>query len=179
MICLFLANGFEETEAICPLDLMKRGGIDVKTVAVGTQDAVVTSTRGVRVIADMTLEQLDPALIEGMVLPGGLPGADNLNIPEIHQLLKRCNEQGGLIAAICAAPYVLGGQGILENKNAVCYPGFEEKLLGAKISKEPVVRDGNVITAVGMGASVAFGLALVEYLKGKEVAAQIARAIFA
>ena len=179
MIYLFLAPGFEETEAICPLDLMKRGGLDVKTVAVGTSDLFVSSTRGVTVKADLLLADLQDEAPEGVILPGGLPGADNLNIPEIHRLLHTCNSRNGLVAAICAAPYVLGLQGLLEGKKAVCYPGFEEKLQGATVVKEAVVKDGNIITAVGMGASIPFGLAIVAHFKGEEKATAIKNAIFA
>lgn len=179
MIYLFLAPGFEETEAICPLDLMKRGGLEVKTVAVGTDDLFVTSTRGFTLKADLLLKELDDPAPEGVILPGGMPGADNLNIPQIHRILHTCNEQGGLIAAICAAPYVLGQQGLLQGKRAVCYPGFEDRLSGALLQKDPVVADGNIITAVAMGASIPFGLAIVAYFKGNEQADAIKKAIFA
>ena len=178
MIYLFLAPGFEETEAICPLDLMKRGGLEVKTVAVGTKDLFVTSTRGVTVKADLLLEDLSDSAPEGVILPGGMPGADNLNISEVHEMLHACNERGGLVAAICAAPYVLGLQGLLEGKKAVCYPGFEDRLLGAVRVQMPVVKDGNILTAVGMGASIPFGLAIVAHFKGEEKAAAIQKAIF-
>lgn len=179
MIYLFLAPGFEETEAVCPLDLMRRGGLEVTTVAVGTTDLLVTSTRGVTVKADVLLKDLGPALPEGVVLPGGMPGADNLNIPEIHRILHACHSQGGLVAAICAAPYVLGLQGLLEGKKAVCYPGFEDRLKGALLQSTPVAVDGNIITAVGMGASIPFGLAIVAHFKGQEQADAIKNAIFA
>ena len=179
MIYLFLAPGFEETEAICTLDLIKRGGIEVKTVAVGCEGLAVTSTRGITVLADLSLADAQKELPCGVVLPGGLPGADNLNVPAIHEILHAVNKQGGLLSAICAAPYVFGGQGLLQGKAATCYPGFEERLVGAEVKKAPVVRDGNVITAMGMGASVAFGLAIVEYFKGKEAADSIKAAIFA
>ena len=179
MIYLFLAPGFEETEAICTLDLLRRGGLEVKTVAVGTEGLTVPSTRGVCVVADISLEEAKNALPQGVVLPGGLPGADNLNVPEIHAILHAVNDAGGLLCAICAAPYVLGAEGFLEGKKATCYPGFEKKLKGADVQRLPVVRDGNVITAMGMGASIPFGLAIVEYFKGAERALQIKEAIFA
>lgn len=179
MIYLFLAPGFEETEAICTLDLLKRGGIAVQTVAVGSEGLLVTSTRGIAVMADISLEEAAKALPEGVVLPGGLPGADHLNIPEIHKILHAVNAKGGLVAAICAAPYVLGMQGLLKNKKATCYPGFEDRLLEASYTGGAVEQDENIITAIGMGATIPFGLAIVEHFKGKEVADKIKTAIFA
>ena len=179
MIYLFLAPGFEETEAICTLDLIKRGGIEVKTVAVGTEGLAVTSTRGITVTADVSLKEAQKVLPDGLVLPGGLPGADNLNVPEIHEMLHAVNKKGGMLAAICAAPYVLGSQLLLVGKKATCYPGFEERLAGATVTGEAVVRDGNVITAIGMGATIPFGLAIVEYFKDENTAAGIKKAIFA
>ena len=179
MIYLFLAPGFEETEAICTLDLLRRGGLEVQTVAVGTDSLQVPSTRGVTVTADLSLSDAERTLPLGVVLPGGLPGADNLNVPAIHRILNGVNENGGLLAAICAAPYVLGQQGLLKGKKATCYPGFEEHLKGADIQKLPVVCDQNVITAMGMGASIPFGLAIVAYFKGSECAERIKAAIFA
>ncbi|MBP3322440.1 MAG: DJ-1/PfpI family protein [Clostridia bacterium] len=178
MIYLFLAPGFEETEAICPLDLMKRGGLDVKTVAVG-DTLTVTSTRGITVTADLLLKDLPEDAPEGVILPGGMPGADNLNIPQVHKHLHACHQKGGLVAAICAAPYVLGEQGLLQGKRAVCYPGFEDRLLGATVENAPTVKDGTLLTAVGMGASVAFGLQIVAHFKGEQEAERIAKAIFA
>ena len=177
MIYLFLAPGFEETEAVCPLDLMRRGGLEVTTVAVGTTDLLVTSTRGVTVKADVLLKDLGPALPEGVVLPGGMPGADNLNIPEIHRILHACHSQGGLVAAICAAPYVLGLQGLLEGKKAVCYPGFEDRLKGALLQSTPVAVDGNIITAKGAGVAIEFGLKIAEQFAGKDEADKIYQSI--
>ena len=177
MVLLFLADGFEEAEAICPLDLMRRAGIDVKTVAVGGEQTV-RSTRDIYVKADMTLEEAAGVTPEGVVLPGGMPGAENLRKSRgVAELVLACAEDGGVVAAICAAPMVLGGLGLLKGKNAVCYPGFEDKLTGASVKKRAVVTDGSTVTAIGPGAAYEFGLKLVELFKGKKAADAIARAI--
>lgn len=180
MIYLLLAPGFEETEAICPLDLMRRAGLDVKTVAVveDRKEKTVLSRRNIRITADLHFSELSPdEQPEAVVIPGGIPGADNLNIPPVHRLLQSCYRAGGTVAAICAGPQVLGASGLLEGKKAVCYPGFEEKLTGATILRQPVVKDGRCITAVGMGASLPFGLMLVEALKDRKTAKEIEESI--
>ncbi len=175
-VYLFLAPGFEETEAITPLDILKRAGLTVYTVAVG-ENLLVTSTHGVILKADKLLEDIKD-IPQAVVLPGGMPGADNLDIPEVHKIICSCYKSGGIVAAICAAPKILGGIGLLEGKNAVCYPGFERYLTGAIQKKDPVVQDGQIITAIGMGAATAFGLKLAECLAGFEKSKNIAGGIF-
>ncbi len=181
MVYLFLANGFEETEAIAPLDLLRRVGVDVKTVAVGTKagDLTVKGSHGIPVTADIHESEINTDNIDGVILPGGLPGAHNLFASEAVQLtLEAANNKGALISAICAAPYILGKRGYLKGKRAVCYPGFENDLEGAEVTDAPAVVDGNVITAKAMGAAIPFGLAIVSYFCGKEQADAIASAIY-
>ena len=176
---MFLANGFEETEAIAPLDLLRRAGADVKTVAVGTETCVVTGSHGITVTADAHEANADFSDAEMVILPGGLPGAHNLFASEyVKTALLTADKNGGYLAAICAAPYVLGQHGFLRGKKATCYPGFEDKLTGAVKVSDPVAVDGKIITAEAMGAAIPFGLALVTALYGKEAADKIASAIY-
>lgn len=177
MVLLFLANGFEEAEAVCPLDLLRRAGLEVLTVSV-TAEKTVLSSRGVPITADATVNEVSEAVPEAVVLPGGMPGAKNLkNAPGVIDALKRCAQAGGVTAAICAAPIVLAKAGLLEGKQAVCYPGFEGELTGAAIKKRAVVVDGRVVTAIGPGAAFEFGLALVKLLAGAKEAQKIEKAI--
>lgn len=179
MVYMFLANGFEETEAIAPLDLLRRAGVDVKTVAVGTDGSLtVTGSHGIPVVADITEDDIVTDGVEMVILPGGLPGADNLFASAaVRKALDAAHKDGAYLAAICAAPYVLGQRGYLAGKNATCYPGYEGKLIGASKSDAPVVSDGKTVTGEAMGSAVEFGLALVAALKGKETADKIASAI--
>lgn len=171
MFYIFLADGFEEIEALCPYDLLLRAGIDVKTVSVNDTTAV-TGTHNIVVHADMITDDISlDDDISGIMLPGGMPGASNLEANETVQafLTKAANEDK-LIAAICAAPYVLGNRGLLKDKEATCFPGFEGYLEGAYISDEKVVRDKNIITAKGMGAAFDLGIEMISYFKGEEFA---------
>ena len=174
---VFLAEGFEEIEALTPVDILRRGGVDVKFVAIG-DSLQVTGANGITIMADMTF---DADVIEGadlLVCPGGMPGASNLAACEpLGALLRSQAASGRLVAAICAAPAVtLAPLGILEGKNATCYPGFEDLLEsnGACHKAERVVRDGNIITANGPSSAFPFALALVDALCGSEVEQQIA-----
>lgn len=169
MIYVFLANGFEELEAIAPVDILKRSRIPLKTVGVGGK--VISGSLGIEITADITIEEVKKEDIEGIILPGGMPGTDNLYANEkIHDIVNYCAERNILIAAICAAPSILGKMGILENKFACCYPGFEESLKGAKISDSLVCSDKNIITAKGPGAATEFGFKILEYLKNDKAA---------
>ena len=175
MIYVFLANGFEETEAITPIDCLRRAGKTVKTVGIGGK--VITSSHGIPVTADITPEEivLDSAL-EMVVLPGGMPGTRNLGADaDVHAALSYCAAHGKKIGAICAAPSVIGKLGLLSGHRAVCFPGFEDQLLGAEIGTEKAVISGDYITARGAGAAMEFGLALVESLLGKETADALAQ----
>lgn len=181
MVYLFLANGFEEVEALCPLDLLRRAGVQVTTVSVGGGDTVV-GAHGIAVQADMPDTMYRDAKPEMIVLPGGMPGSKNLDESRtVDAALKAAHTSGGYLAAICAAPMVLGKRGYLEGKTATCFPGFEEYLKGATIAANGVrvVTDGKVITAAGMGVALEFGLALVAALKGKETADELRRAVLA
>ena len=177
MIYLFLANGFEEVEALAPLDLLRRVGKEVTTVAVGSQDLVI-GAHGIPVQADIPEELFRDPAPEAVILPGGMPGAKNLdNSKTVDAALRACRGANGLIAAICAAPMIPGKRGFLDGKRATCFPGFENDLRGAILSREKVVRDGNLITAAGMGVAVEFGLALVSYFCGEKQAKDLAHAI--
>lgn len=179
MVYLFLANGFEEIEALLPLDILRRGGVDVTTVAVGGADAVIGS-HGVRVGADIPDTLFRDSRPEAVILPGGMPGAENLDRSRtVETALRVTHTTGGLLCAICAAPMVLGRRGYLVGKTAVCFPGFEKELTGAEISRNRVVRDGKIITAAGMGVAMEFGLEILKTLRGVDVADEIRRAILA
>lgn len=168
MIPVFLANGFEEIEALATVDILRRAKVDVVTVGVGSKMPV--GAHGIAVCADITEEELKLENIDGVVLPGGMPGTTNLEASAVVQrAISYAAERGLLLAAICAAPSILGHGGYLSGKNATCYPGFESELKGAILGKNVVV-DGNVITASGAGVAVDFALALVRYLVSAEVA---------
>ena len=182
MIVQFLATGFEETEALCPLDLLRRTGCDVKTVAIGVAEKVVVGSHGIPVCADLSeAEFLSSGIVPaGVILPGGLPGATNLDSSStVDRTLRAVREAGGILAAICAAPMVLGKRGYLAGHTAICYPGYEKDLVGAKIADRRVVIDGKVVTGAGMGVSTEFGLALVKVFAGDAVAEKIRRGILA
>lgn len=179
MVYLFLANGFEEVEALCPLDLLRRAGVEVSTVSVGGGE-LVTGSHGIRVQPDMPDAMFRDARPEMVILPGGMPGASNLDAsPTVEQALRAADRSGGFLAAICAAPMVLGHKGYLNGKRAVCFPGFEQELTDATLAADRVVRDGRIITAAGMGVALEFGLELVAALKGEQTAAGLRSAVLA
>ena len=181
MIYIYLAEGFEETEMIFPLDLIRRAGLEVRTVSV-TGSREVCGSHGIKIVADMLASDPEyaPERAELVMLPGGMPGSVNLERSEVVQrALRLANERGAYIAAICAAPMVLGKAGLLKGKRAVCYPGFEEYLEGRIPCDERCVCDGNVITAVGCGAACELGLKIVEKLCGSEKAESIKNGILA
>lgn len=166
MIYVFLADGFEETEAIAPIDMLRRAGVTVQTVGIGTDTP--TGTHGITVRADLPETAVTTDGLEGVVLPGGLPGTTNLEASAtVQRLLDYCAENDLLIAAICAAPSVLGRKGLLDGRRYTCYPGFET---AAGATGEPAVCDGRIVTGKGAGAALAFGAALIEALCGKEKA---------
>ena len=177
MVYVFLANGFEEIEALCTVDILRRAKIDVQTVGVGGK--TITGSHKITVIADTTEEELsNTAPFEMIVLPGGLPGADNLDASyKVDLFISRAISEDKYIAAICAAPYILGKRDILKGKRACCYPGFEINLKGAWVEERGVIRDGKIITARAMGYSHDFALELVEALSGKAERAKIAEGI--
>lgn len=167
---VFLAEGFEEMEAVTPLDLLRRAGIDAKFVSLAGTLAV-TGSHGVTYLADMLFDEKVASEADMLILPGGLPGAQNLQDNEaLGKLLLKFHEEGKFVCAICAAPMVLGHLGILQGKKATIYPGMEDRLIGATPVADKVCRDGNVITGKGPGAAMTFAITLVEALAGKEVA---------
>ena len=179
MVYLFLANGFEEIEALCPLDLLRRAGIEVTTVGVGGAESVM-GAHNICVQADIPDTMFRDSSPEMIILPGGMPGAKNLDESRVVDMaLRAAHTSGAYLAAICAAPMVLGHRGYLKNKRAICFPGFEDQLDGAILADTRVVRDENVITAAGMGAALEFGLELVAALKGKDAAELLRRAVLA
>lgn len=180
MIYVFLANGFEEVEALAPIDLLRRASFEVTTVSI-TEHLAVIGSHNIPVIADTTIDKLgDCSDAQMLILPGGMPGTKNLAACEkLTALLTKQAQAGKPLAAICAAPSVLGALGILEGKEAICYPGFEGALTGATISDQRVVRDRNVLTAAGAGVAVEFGLAAIEMLADSDKANAIRKAILA
>lgn len=175
---LFLATGFEDMEAIATIDILRRANIDVKTVSIyDTKD--VTSAHGITIKADATFGEVDFSEAGWLILPGGLPGASNLaEFAPLTSLLVAHNKAGGKIAAICASPaVVLAPLGILDGREAVCYPGFEEKMPNAKKGYTPVVADGNIITANGPASAIAFALAIVAKSKCETTAREVAEGL--
>ncbi|MDR0413121.1 MAG: DJ-1/PfpI family protein [Dysgonamonadaceae bacterium] len=173
-VFIFLAEGFEEIEAISTIDILRRGNVDVTSVSITDTD-VVTGAHRIPVKADKLFSEVDYSEGAMLVLPGGMPGAGNLNGHiGLRTLLKQYAAEGKKIAAICAAPLVLGSLGLLQGKRATVYPGFEVTLQGAKVETLPVVKDGNFITGRGPGFAADFGLAIVEELQGKRKAEEVA-----
>ena len=176
MIVILLADGFEEIEALTPLDVLRRAGLNVKTVAIGSKIAI--GSHGIPVVCDMTAEEVNLDAVSTVILPGGMPGSLNLDVSDFtDKVLAQVTKKHGRIAAICAAPLILGRRGLLKGKNAICYPGFENELIGAEISSESVVTDGNITTAKGMGVALAFSLELVSLICGSDKANEISRAV--
>lgn len=161
---LFLAEGFEEIEALTVVDLLRRDQIPVQMVSVdGTP--YVKGSHEIEVKADCTMQDVDPANACMLVLPGGMPGTENLFASEaLKEMVLDFHKTNRRIAAICAAPSILGRWGILQGKKAVCYPGREEMLEGATVLKDEVVTDGNITTSRGMGTAIAFGLEILKLL---------------
>lgn len=176
MIYVFLADGFEEIEALATVDILRRA--DIKTLTVGIGTKAPTGTHGIKVEADITEAEATANGLDGVVLPGGLPGAWNLKASgKVEELTRYCNENGKLVSAICAAPSVLGDWGLLSGKKAICYPGFEDKLTGAEIIDAPAVLDGMTVTGKGAGAAIEFALQIVSVLKGEAEAEKIKEAM--
>lgn len=167
MIYAFLAKGFEEVEAIAAIDIIRRAEIDILTVGVGSK--IVCGSHNIPVFCDLEENEVELSDVQGILLPGGMPGTLNLEKCEtVNRVIDYCNENNKLICAICAAPSILGHKGLLKEKRAVCFPGFEKELDGAILTENYVEHDGNIITARGMGSSVEFGLKIVEQFKGSE-----------
>lgn len=174
---MLFAEGYEEVEALMTVDILMRGGVDIKLVSI-TDDMQVAGSHGITVGMDMTMKQVDFDEQDAVIIPGGMPGTKNLGECEaVTETLKNANVAGKIVGAICAAPSVLGTCGILEGKKATCYPGFEDMLTGAEFVDEMAVTDGNVVTSRGLGTAMEFGFALLELLVSKEKAEEIRQQI--
>lgn len=172
MIYVFLADGFEEMEALAPVDMLRRVGVPVKTVGITGQ--TVLGAHNIAVQTDCAPAEINIADTDGIMLPGGMPGTVNLKkSAAVQDMLTYCSENNKLIAAICAAPSILGHKGLLKGKNATCFPGFEKDCEGAAMQGDAVVCDGNIITAKGAGCAIPFGAAIVAYFKGNDVAQKL------
>lgn len=177
-ICVFLAEGFEEIEAVAPIDIFRRAGIEVLTISV-TGNKVVSGAHSIPVLANVLFEEAGFAADDFLFLPGGLPGTTNLGNHEgLRELIHEKYAQGGNLAAICAAPSIFGKMNILDGKEAICYPGFESALKGARLSENKIVQAGNVFTAKAAGVAIEFALRIVESVKGADVAKSIREGIF-
>ena len=176
MIYMFLAEGFEEVEALAPLDLIRRAGLEIKTVGVGSK--VVVGSHGIPVTADITVDEFLDDTPDMVILHGGMPGTKNLDAnATVHKAIADAVKNDAYVCAICAAPFILGKRGILKGKRATCFPGFEKYLEGAEVVDAGVVRDGNIITGRAMGSAHEFALTILEALKGKDAAEEMKKTI--
>lgn len=176
MIYVFMADGTEEIEALTPVDVLRRGGLEVRTVGIGGK--TVTGSHQIPLVCDLTPQEVDMQKIEMLVLPGGMPGTNVLDAsPDVQRFLDFAQENGRWIAAICAAPSILGRRGMLRGRKAVCFPGFEKELAGAEVCNQPVCMDGKLITGKGMGAALPFALKLLEALTDKDTAQAMAETL--
>jgi len=177
MVYLFLADGFEEIEALTVVDLCRRSGIEIKTVGVGRE--AIRGSHGILVQSDLRDSELKTDdSIDMIVLPGGMPGTKNLEAsPEVQKAIDYCVLNNRMIAAICAAPSILGHRGLLKGHKALCYSGFEEQLEGAEIADGTVCVSGNFITSKGPGTAIDFSLKIVELLKSKEISAALSASL--
>ena len=172
MIIVLLADGFEEIEALTPVDMLRRAGACVKTV--GITGKIATGSHGIPVVCDLLPEEVNIKDVSTAIFPGGMPGALNLDASAFSdEIISHITAKGGRLAAICAAPLVLGRRGLLKGKKATCYPGFEKELLGAEVTGRSVVTDGNITTAKGMGVSLDFAKELVKLCVSEEKANEL------
>lgn len=176
MVYLFMADGFEEVEGLTVVDILRRAGVELKTVSImGRKN--ITGSHQIEVVADLTFEEITEKA-DMLILPGGMPGTLHLKAHKgLEQLIRESTGHGTYLAAICAAPTVYGEQGLLKGKKATCYPGMENGLVGAEVRYESVVMDGTFITSRGLGTAIDFALKLVEVLESREVADTIAKQI--
>jgi len=175
-VAIILADGFEEVEAVAIIDVLRRAGVD--TVIAGLHDGPVVSARQVKLVPDTMIDTVKADDFDMIVLPGGQPGADNLNAdPRVKELIRSFSKKGKLMGAICAAPYVLANAGVLEGRHATSYPSYRDRLGSAVYEERSVVADGSVLTSRGAGTALAFGLAIVERLVNRETAQKIKEAM--
>lgn len=176
MIVVLLANGFEEIEALTPIDVLRRAGLEV--LSCGLNGKRIKGSHGIFVEADLLPEEVKLDEVTMAIFPGGMPGATNIDAhPFTDKLIEETVKNGGRLAAICAAPLVLGRRGLLDGRRATCYPGFEGELTEALVTGEGVVTDGNITTAKGMGVALEFAKELVRLTVGEEKAEEISLAI--
>jgi 4-methyl-5(b-hydroxyethyl)-thiazole monophosphate biosynthesis len=175
---IFLADGFETCEAFITVDMLKRANIEITTCAI-TNTNFVTSGHGVRIFADRVITDIKDNEYDCLILPGGMPGTSNLKkcLP-LEKIIIRFNQENKLICAICAAPSILGALHLLKNKTVTCYPGFEDKCLGAKTVNRKVVKDGNIITGKAMGTTIEFASKIIETLTNKNTANDVVKQIY-
>ncbi len=166
LVYVFLAQGFEEIEAISVIDILRRADVTVQTVSISNSKEV-EAAHGITILADITLDEVDIELADMIFLPGGMPGSRNLaKSDRLLEIIKQAYDSEKYVTAICAAPTVLAKAGILKGKKAICYPGFEAELTDAVIHDDLVVRDGKILTSKGPGTAMLFAYALVDILKG-------------
>ena len=176
MVYMFLGTGFEETEAIAPLDLLRRAGVEIATV--GLNGKVIYGGHGIGVEADLEIGQLDLTNLEMVILPGGLGGVASIKgCPAAMDAIRFAYENGKFVAAICAGPTILASLGITNGKHATCYPGCEEQMGNTIMEDAAAVTDGKIITGTSAGCAIPFGLQLIAALKGQEAADTIAKQI--
>ena len=176
MVYMLLGTGFEETEAIAPLDLLRRAGVSVQTVSINSK--LVYGGHGIGIEADITLGEMDLTALEMIILPGGLGGVASVRASEgALDALRFAWENDKYVAAICAGPTVLADLGITDGKHAVCYPGCEANMGSAIMETKPSLQDGKLITGTSAGCAIAFGLSLIRALKGEDAAQTIAEQI--
>lgn len=172
-IAIFMANGFEEIEGLTVVDILRRAGKTIDMISIDNGE-MVTGSHGISIKTDLAIKDANFAEYDMLVLPGGQPGTNNLKAcKEVTDKIIEFNNAGKYIAAICAAPTVFAGLGLLEGKNACCYESCEPDLTGANVTRDEVTVDGNIITSRGMGTAIAFGLKLVEMFDGEEVAKKL------
>ena len=176
MVYMFLGTGFEETEAIAPLDLLRRAGVEIATV--GLNGKVIYGGHGIGVETDLEIGQLDLTNLEMVILPGGLGGVASIKgCPAAMDAIRFAYENGKFVAAICAGPTILASLGITDGKHATCYPGCEAQMGNAIMETAAAVTDGKIITGTSAGCAIPFGLQLIAALKGQETADAIAKQI--
>ena len=176
MVYMLLGTGFEETEAVAPIDLLRRAGVSVATVGIGGK--VIVGSHGIPVTADMELGQMDLTQLDMIVLPGGMKGVASIKgCPEALEAVRFAWENGRFVAAICAAPFILGELDLLEGRHATCFPGFEKSFPEGAYTGEKVTQDGNIITASGMAQSLPFALELLRTLAGDKAVEKVAEGI--
>ena len=173
----FLAEGLEEVECLAVVDVLRRSGVEVTLVSVGETKEIVGS-HGIRLTADALFEETNPDQADILFLPGGMPGTKNLQAHQgLAEAIRKAAKQGRRIAAICAAPSILGTMGLLKGRTATCYPGFEDMLEGASYTSQGVITDGNITTSRGLGYALALGLELIRLLQGPQQAERIREAV--